>query len=386
MQKKLIALAITGLLSGAAFAQSNVTVYGLAYGSYDFIDASGPNAARGAPSYSRVTSNASRLGFKGTEKLGNGLDAIFQFESQVDLDQSTGTTGLFGTARDSFVGLKGEFGTVKLGFFSGPNRAFLAKLDTVAYSEGVGDNTAIVGKLGGRGSFFDSRYANSIAYISPKFSGFEATVQYQANEEKDESTGAKLNPSTIELGLIYNNGPIYAGLTHGQRKLKNDLSADANNSAGFRMGSNMEATETRIGGVYNLGDATLHALYARTDAEGSLGDLKQNVWALGATYKVTPTGKIVGQYYSAADISGNLVGQPNLSDTGAKFWVLGYEHSLSKRTMLTAHYAYLKNDDRTGTVAGNASTRGYDFGNGRTGITGNGTKLTGLTFGIAHAF
>jgi predicted porin len=211
-------------------------------------------------------------------------------------------------------------------------------------------------------------------------------VQYQANEEKDESTGAKLNPSTIELGLIYNNGPIYAGLAHGQRKLKNDLSADANNSAGFRMGSNMEATETRIGGVYNLGDATLHALYARTDAEGSLGDLKQNVWALGATYKVTPTGKIVGQYYSAADISGNLVGQPNLSDTGAKFWVLGYEHSLSKRTMLTAHYAYLKNDDRTGTVAGNASTRGYDFGNGRTGITGNGTKLTGLTFGIAHAF
>lgn len=383
MQKKLIALAIASL-SGAAFAQSsNVTVYGLAYASYDYIDVSGANAARGAPSFSRVTSNASRLGFKGAEKLGNGLEAVFQFESQVDLDQNTGTTGLFGTARDSFVGLKGEFGTVKLGHFSGPNRAFLAKLDTVAYSEGVGDNTAIVGKLGGRGSFFDTRYANSIAYVSPKFSGFEATLQYQANEEKDETTATKINPSTVELGLTYDNGPIYAGLTHGQRKEKNTVAAG---SAGFRMGSNIEASETRLGGVYKLGDASLHALYARTDVEGSLGDLKQNVWGLGATYKVTANGKVVGQYYNAKDLSGNLTGQPDLSETGAKFWVLGYEHSLSKRTMLTAYYAYLKNDDRTGTVAGNVSTRGYDFGNGKTGITGNGTKLTGLTFGMAHAF
>ncbi|MDO9449121.1 MAG: porin [Rugosibacter sp.] len=390
MQKKLIALAITGLLSGAAFAQSNVTVYGLAYGSYDFIDASGPNAARGAPSYSRVSSNASRLGFKGSEKLGNGLDAIFQFESQVDLDQ-TGSAGLFGSARDSFVGLKGEFGTVKLGHFSGPNRVFLSKLDTVAYSEGVGDNTAIVGKLGGRGSVFDTRYANSIAYVSPKFSGFEATVQYQANENKDETADKKIDASVVELGLIYNNGPIYAGITHGKLREKNDPAFTIGDppkiyKGKFAMGADSEATETRIGGVYKLGDATLHALYARTDAEGSLGDLKQNVWALGATYKETPNGKIVGQYYSANDISGNLVTQPDLSDTGAKFWVLGYEHSLSKRTMLTAHYAYLKNDDRTGTVAGNASTLGYDFGNGKTGITGDGTKLTGLTFGIAHAF
>ena len=385
MQKKLIALAIAGL-SGAAFAQSNVTVYGLVYGSYDFIDVSGNNAVKGAPSFGRVTSNASRLGFKGAEKLGNGLEAVFQFESQVDFDQNTGTTGLFGSSRDSFVGLKGNFGTVKLGYFSGPARAFLSKLDTVAYSEGVGDNTAIVSKLGGRGSFFDTRYSNSIAYVSPKFSGFEATVQYQANEDKDDTTGAKLDPSTVELGLIYNNGPVYAGITHGQRKLKNDVVGAANTSAGFRMGSDMEASDTRIGGVYKIGDASLHALYVRTDAEGSLGDVDQNVWGVGATYKVTANGKIVGQYYDAGDLGGNLVGQPDLSETGAQFWVVGYEHALSKRTMLTAYYAYLKNDDRTGTVAGNGVTRGYDFGNGKTGFTGDGTKLTGLTFGIAHAF
>lgn len=390
MQKKLIALAIASLAGSSAFAQSNVTVYGLAYASYDFINVSGSNAGRGAPDYNRVTSNASRLGFKGAEDLGNGLSAVFQYETKINLDSGDGGT-LFGSARDSFVGLKSnDLGTVKLGYFSGPNRSLLSKVDVVAYSEGVGDNTAILGKLGGRGKYFDDRYTNSIAYVSPKFSGFEATVQYQANENKDDTAGAKGNPSLIELGLVYDNGPIYAGLTHGKLREKNEAGyIDPTTSAAykpkFNMGDDEEATETRIGGVYKLGDASLHAIYARTKADGSKGSLKQNVWGAGATYKITPNGKLVGQYYSANDLSGSVTGVTSLSDTGAKFWVLGYEHSLSKRTTLTAHYAHLKNDGRVSTVAG--AGKGYDFGDGKTGITsGNDVKFSALTFGIAHAF
>lgn len=381
MQKKLIALAIGGMagLSGTALAQSNVTVYGLADATFDFIDTSGASATKGAPSYNRVTSNGSRLGFKGTESLGNGMSAFFQYETKVELD--AGGTSLFSSARDSFVGLKGEFGAVKLGYFSGPNRELASKLDVVIHSDGIGDNSALLGKLGGRGKYFDDRYANSIAYVSPNFSGFEATLQYQANENKDVTPAAAVNTSLYELGLTYNNGPVFAGLTHGKLKEENTTGTGT-----FAMGTNSDTTETRLGGMYTFGDASVRALYTRTKADGSLGDLKQNVWGLGGTYMVTANGKLLAQYYHANDLSGSRTGVTSLSDTGAKFWVLGYEHSLSKRTTLLAHYAYLKNDSRTGTVSGGATSKGFDFGDGKTGITGDGTKLSGLSIGLNHTF
>lgn len=390
MQKKLIALAIGSLagLSGMASAQSNVTVYGLADATFDFISTSGPTGTtRGAPDYNRVSSNGSRLGFKGSESLGNGMSAFFQYETAVSLDNGAGGS-LFASARDSFVGLKSEFGAVKLGYFSGPNREIASKLDVVIHSDGIGDNSALLGKLGGRGKYFDDRYANSIAYISPNFSGFEATLQYQANENRVSATPG-LNTSLVELGLTYNNGPIYLGLTHGKLKEKNDPAVIDPITAAvykptFNLGNQEDATETRLGGMYTFGDASVRAIYTRTKANGSAGDLKQNVWGLGGTYMVTPSGKLLAQYYHANDLSGSLTGQPNLSDTGAKFWVLGYEHSLSKRTTLLAHYAYLKNDDRTSTVAG--AGKGFDFGDGKTGIAGNGVKLSGLSIGLNHTF
>jgi predicted porin len=380
MQKKLIALAIAGL-SGAAFAQSNVTVYGIIDGTFDVISVSGGQAgpplvpAKGSPNFNRVQSNGSRLGFKGTESLGNGMSAFFQFESNAKFDAGDALD----TARDSFLGLKGNFGTVKLGNFSGPNRDLAGKLDVVIHSDGIGDNSALLGKLGGRSSYFDTRYKNSIAYITPNFSGFEGTLQYQANETKDETPGAGINTSLYEMGLKYDNGPIFVGVAYGKLNENNDVAG----ASTFKVGTDADATEIRVGGSYKFGDASVRALYARTKSEGGLGELKQNVWGVGGTYNVTANGKVLAQYYRAADVDGSL-GATDLSDTGAKFWVLGYEHSLSKRTTLIAHYAYLKNDSRTSTVAG--AGKGYDFGDGATGFTGNDVKLSGVSLGLNHNF
>ena len=106
MQKKLIALAVAGLASSAAFAQTNVTVYGIADGTFDYVWQSGSKArsesatqnysAIGVPTtsaslpfrsrgtmltFTRVQANSSYIGFKGSEDLGNGLKAIFQYET-----------------------------------------------------------------------------------------------------------------------------------------------------------------------------------------------------------------------------------------------------------------------------------------------------------------
>jgi predicted porin len=76
MQKKLIALAVAGLASTGAFAQANVTVYGVADASFDVVRTS--NAVNELGNTTRVSTNSSLIGFKGAEALGNGLTAVFQ--------------------------------------------------------------------------------------------------------------------------------------------------------------------------------------------------------------------------------------------------------------------------------------------------------------------
>ena len=112
MKKSILALAVLGAVSGAASAQSSVTVYGLV----DVALVRESGAATGAST--KITSGVgagSRLGFKGSEDLGGGLSALFLLENGFQAD--TGAMGqgglLFG--RQAYVGLQGGFGTVTIG-------------------------------------------------------------------------------------------------------------------------------------------------------------------------------------------------------------------------------------------------------------------------------
>ena len=115
MHKNLIALAVASLASLPVFAQSGVTIYGLVDMGYKW---SGDNIDHSISSGSALDSGmsaGSRLGFKGTEDLGNGMKAGFVLEQGFNLD--TGTLGQGGRVfgRQSFVSLSGGFGTVALG-------------------------------------------------------------------------------------------------------------------------------------------------------------------------------------------------------------------------------------------------------------------------------
>ncbi|MBK7414258.1 MAG: porin [Dechloromonas sp.] len=83
MQKKIIALAIAGLASTAAFAQSNVTVYGVVDAAYIYTHTNGGDRLNNKANekhgndFNGIQSGqltGSRIGFKGTEDLGNGLE------------------------------------------------------------------------------------------------------------------------------------------------------------------------------------------------------------------------------------------------------------------------------------------------------------------------
>jgi len=401
MQKKLIALAVAGLASTGAFAQANVTVYGVADATFDVVRVSG-DAANDLGNTTRVSTNSSYLGFKGAEALGNGLTAVFQFESGVGFDNN----GSFGATRDSFVGVSGGFGTVVLGKLTGPTRALGGAVDVNSGATGIGSNGGLIGKLGGNHllssgvgatgtnttpylgsnalgtgckasttcvSLFDDRWTNAIAYVSPSFAGLTGTFAYVANENKNYQGGAKSNTTGFDAGLKYANGPIMAAVTYNAVSLGNANNTDVSNF--------------RVGGTYDFGIASVRALFDRTrgDHVAGIGTATQNVFGLGGTFNVTPAGKIIGQAYFARDLKANGSSQ---NDSGAKLFEIGYEHSLSKRTILKAVYAHLNND----------KAASYDFGINAVGINatvaGNpsgvlsttGATVQGIQLGLRHSF
>lgn len=413
MQKKLIALAVAGLAAAPAFAQTNVTIYGVADATFDNVRATDTQVSGDKlGSTNRVSTNSSYLGFKGTEDLGNGLKAVFQFESGISSDAATGTWA----SRDSFVGLSGGFGTVVAGNLTGPTRALAAALDVNSGATGIGANTGLLGKLGGSGlvgttnangtytptaygtssvagaggkvtntalagcdrsstctSVFDTRWKNAIAYVSPSFAGVTVTAAYVANENHDfdAAPATAANTQGYDLGVNYNNGPVLAGLTYNAVTLRDQYET--------------RISSLRLGGSYNFGVASVRALVERVDGKDNGnpsglfgGSVHQYTWGLGATYNVTTNGKIIAQYYRAQDIAGDIA----VKKTGAKLFELGYEHSLSKRTIVKAVYSYLGND----------TNANYDYGLNATGIQtaagdhGNGAKLNGIQVGVRHSF
>ena len=391
MQKKLIALAVAGLASTGAFAQANVTVYGVADASFDVVRISG-DANNELGNTTRVSTNSSLLGFKGAEALGNGLTAVFQYETAVGFDNTTSTSGALGANRDSYVGLAGGFGTVVLGNLTGPTRALGAAVDVNAGATGIGANSGLLGKLGnnligttdaggnyGGGStcarsstctsIFDTRWKNAIAYVSPSFAGLNATVAYVANENKALNGLAAANTTGYDVGLKYANGPAMAAVTY--------------NAVSVGNAADLKVSDLRVGGSFNLGAASLRAIFdlARADNFGG-NKVTQAVYGLGATFNVTPASKLLGQVYVARDLK---VNGSSADDTGAKLFEVGVEHSLSKRTMLKATYAMINNDKGAA----------YDFGINAAGInTGTlpgganavGGTVQGLSLGLRHTF
>src|SRR5574343_219704 len=145
MQKKVIALAVAALASSAAFAQTNVTIYGVVDVQQAWVKSSGAVDGNNQKTVCRLDSHGNYIGFKGVEDLGNGLKAVFQYETEFYADAGGGLTG----NRDSFVGLTGGFGTVVAGRLTHPLRAMGAKVDLLPGAAGFGTTASLTGQIAG---------------------------------------------------------------------------------------------------------------------------------------------------------------------------------------------------------------------------------------------
>ena len=339
-------------------------------------------------SFNRVNSNSSYVGFKGTEDLGDGLKAIFQFETGFNTD-----TGIYSASgRDTFVGLNGDFGTIKFGNLTGPTRAIGTSFELLPGRTGIGTFDSILGRgiagtafnagkqataFGGTATLFDNRINNTLSYTTPDFNGFNATFNYDPSENRTNSTAAtavQANGKVWELGLNYDNG----GWSLKYAYAKNDYGTDATAAAGTLT----EWKSNRIGVGYTFeGGHKINFIWDRQDQDLSGGnDLQTQGYALEGLYKISAPGSLIASYVVAKDASGSFLASN--SDTGAKLYTVGYLHALSKRTTLKALYSRINNDNK---VAYDFGTNGVSGGTATTSF-GNGADVSGLSLGIRHNF
>ena len=206
MKKSLIALAVLGL-SGAAMAQSSVTLYGVADAGIGKIEAGSglakpENDASDKTEFisgSMMNNGTSRLGVRGVEDLGGGLKAGFQFETGLDLDNGGSSSAFW--SRQANIWLGGNWGTVKLG------RQFTPSYLTTSTFELTG--AALYSVLANTYKFAGiGRRANSaFAYITPNFGGFTGALAYVTK------TDLATPKDAYDLGLMYANGPIGVGVS-----------------------------------------------------------------------------------------------------------------------------------------------------------------------------
>ena len=307
MKKSLIALAAVAA-SGAAFAQSSVTVYGVVDTSIAVVK--GQDSVSGMLNSGAATS---RLGFRGVEDLGNGLKANFVLEGEVQPDD--GTAGGLNFRRQSTVGLAGSFGEVRLG------RALTASYNAVSRYDmfgtvGLGSTLAWSSTETG----YANRSNNMISYISPKFSGFGVGIDYGFGEQKENRTARYAG-----IGATYDNGPLSLGLGYDK----------ANN--GLAVAGTEDLTTWQLGGSYDLSVVKLAAFYKETKyKEIATGDSeKLKTWNLGVSAPVGAAGEVKAQYA--------LYDQKAI-DSKAHQLSLGYVHNLSKRTAVYGTVSYLKNN------------------------------------------
>jgi predicted porin len=313
-KRTLIAASVL-LATGAAFAQSSVTLYGLA----DMNIASRKDAATGLRS-TQVNSSGiyeSRFGFKGSEDLGAGLKINFQLEQGFAMDTGGVSAGQ-AFSRQSWVGASGAFGEVKAGKtwtafddISGSTQA--AKNSMFAPNSGVWLTTS-----------YKDNPNNGLYYATPSFGGVSAAVSYGLGENKTAGVGAG---SVVSVNIKYANGPVYAGIAQQIEKGTGGLEA---------------IKYTRLNGSYDLGVAKLLASYGRVAS----GDKSTKEWQLGADVPLNAawtvsggiarsSGEITG-YSPAANYIGKVVNvtAPGAADVERTGYGIAAFYTLSKRTML----------------------------------------------------
>jgi predicted porin len=200
--KQILSLLCGLALCNGAYAQSNVTVYGV-------MDL-GISVDRGgiAGTSTRVTSGMatqSRLGFRGTEEFGDGLAAFFVIEGGIHGDNGTSTQNNTVFGRNTAVGLRGHFGTISAGLQDTP---LFTVLNVVVdpLRNGIIRSNNLMPPTG-------FRAANSVLYRSPDVGGFSTALMVVAGEVPGKTAAGR----ALGGSFNYSRGPLSASIAYHRK-------------------------------------------------------------------------------------------------------------------------------------------------------------------------
>ncbi len=335
MKKNLIALAVFGAFSGAALAQSNVTLYGILDVNYQYND---PTAS-GVSSTSGINGghqSGNRWGMRGSEALSPSLNAVFTIEGGFNIDtgtlgqQSGACTGtpvtnvcgggnqnrIFG--RQVWAGLSGGWGTLVAGrvaTFSSGTGSFDMFGNSDPFLTGFGDSAL---KFSSASAL---RLDNSLLYSSPSFGGFKLGIGHSWNASGPELAGSGNNVNVTFTGASFAAGPFFGVVTWDRIKIPNAPDNQTNLQAGL---------------TFDLRFVKLHAAYAREDNQrvfnvaGITSGADANAWMGGVTVPLFG-GSILGSYtrYNADRVQ---LTPTTFDERDFRAYALGYTYPLSRRT------------------------------------------------------
>lgn len=342
--KKLIALAVAALPMAA---MADVTLYGN-------IEASIENGkslaySGGAKkSTTRIDDTGSLIGFKGSENLGNGLKAIWQVEQGLNIDGTTGRDSGNGygntwatrkgydntwATRDSFVGLTGNFGTVRLGKLSTYLNSDMEKFDAWIYGAGVNGATWTTANT------LDGRLNNAIRYDSPNLNGFKFTAAYGFDEARATINGNRSNKAVWNLGAGYENAGYFvdAGYVAFQ-----DTDASGSKDGNYwRLEGGYNANNLLVALAYGqskLYNGTVNATTGAVNPAVNATKAKEAALTVGYTMgALTPKFTYARVWDSKTD--------GVKADDGINQYVIGVDYALSKRTTAYTSFGYVKHDN-----------------------------------------
>ncbi|ABE30080.1 gram-negative porin family protein [Paraburkholderia xenovorans LB400] len=331
-----LAIALAGL-TGAAHAQSSVTLYGIIDAGIGYVHNADGNGKQVGMINGNM--NGNRWGIKGSEDLGGGLKAVFQLES--GFDPGTGRLNQGGRefGRQAFVGLTSDkYGTVTLGRQYDP---------LVDMAQGITGDNFFGGMFATPGDVdnYDNslRTSNAVKYVSPTYAGFQVEGLYgfsngagTTGQGQTWSGAATYNngPVSLAAGYFYANNPT-ANRTTGWNSASSDSLFNSPVNNGYSSAHSIGIA--RVAGQYVFGSATVGLSYsnARYSPDGKSGfseTEKYNIGNVFAAYQLTPA-LLVGAGYTYMKASG---------DTSASYHQasLGADYALSKRTDFYAMAAY----------------------------------------------
>lgn len=349
---------------GMGGAQAQVTLYGRANLDFEKVSLGGTSAADAFSGNQRVSSNSSRFGIRAAREF-EGLKAFAQVETGVSWDAGGDTVA----GRDTFVGLEGAWGKLRLGKMDTPMKE-LGGLTDRFKGTGIQDDGGMAA-LGGAGNGFSRRQNNSLRYDSPSFGGAKVALQYGFDNEDVASSAQK---KLLSLGAEYAAGALKAGLALESHK---NFNVAGKSDSAYRLGANYDFQVVNVGVGYNrlaykLAAGSVHRSYATVTLGVPVGKGAVNL-RLGKAGSVGGSAPL-GTTVAGSDANTLVVG-PN---SGGRQFTLGYEHNLFKGAQAYAYWTKISNQ----------ANANYRFGVNALNVAaaGRGASPSGLVVGMLYDF